>query len=256
MKRIISVVCVLFSLLSLSAQETYQKETFVSSRGDTLLYRLLRPETMKSGEKYPLVLFLHGAGERGSDNERQLTHGGQMFLNPVNREKYPAFVLAPQCPLTGYWAYAARPTSFMPDDMPLEVPVSPIFETLKDLLDTYLALPEVDKRRIYIVGLSMGGMGTFDMAIRYPEVFAAAMPICGTVNPGRLEAAKKVRFRIFHGDADNVVPPEGSRAAYRALKAAGADVEYIEFPGCNHGSWNPAFNYPDFMSWMFSQKKK
>lgn len=256
MKRIISVICVLFSLLTLTAQETYQKESFISSRGDTLLYRLLRPETMKSGEKYPLVLFLHGAGERGSDNERQLTHGGQMFLNPVNREKYPAFVLAPQCPLTGYWAYAARPTSFMPADMPLDEPVSPIFQTLKDLLDTYLALPEVDKRRVYIVGLSMGGMGTFDMAIRYPEVFAAAVPICGTVNPARLSAAKKVKFRIFHGDADNVVTPEGSRAAYRALKAAGADVEYIEFPGCNHGSWNPAFNHPDFMEWMFSQKKK
>lgn len=85
MKRIISVVCVLISLLSLSAQETYQKETFISSCGDTLPYRLLRPETVKAGEKYPLVLFLHGAGERGNDNERQLTHGGQMFLNPVNR---------------------------------------------------------------------------------------------------------------------------------------------------------------------------
>lgn len=76
-----------------------------------------------------------------------------------------------------------------------------------------------------------------------------------TVNVARLKAAKSVKFRIFHGDADNVVTPEGSRAAYRTLKKAGADVEYIEFPGCNHGSWNPAFNYPDFMSWLFSQKK-
>ncbi len=102
MKRLISAICVLFFLLPLSAQETYQKETFISSRGDTLQYRLLQPENMKKSEKYPLVLFLHGAGERGNDNERQLTHGGQMFLNPVNREKYPAFVLAPQCPETGF----------------------------------------------------------------------------------------------------------------------------------------------------------
>ena len=84
MKRLISAICVLFFLLPLSAQETYQKETFISSRGDTLQYRLLQPENMKKSEKYPLVLFLHGAGERGNDNERQLTHGGQMFLNPVN----------------------------------------------------------------------------------------------------------------------------------------------------------------------------
>lgn len=75
------------------------------------------------------------------------------------------------------------------------------------------------------------------------------------MNPARLKAGKSVKFRIFHGDADNVVTPEGSRAAYRALKAIGADVEYIEFPGCNHGSWNPAFNYPDFMEWLFNQKK-
>jgi len=255
MKRIFTVICVLMSLLPLLAQETYQREAFVSDRGDTLLYRLLRPQGMKSGEKYPLVLFLHGAGERGNDNEKQLVHGGQMFLNPVNREKYPAFVLVPQCPETGYWAYMERPASFVPTEMPLEVPVSPIFVTLKELLDTYLAMPQVDKDRVYIMGLSMGGMGTFDMAIRFSEVFAAAIPICGTVNPERLKAAKSVNFRIFHGDADNVVTPEGSRAAYRALKAAGADVEYVEFPGCGHGSWNPAFNEPDFMSWLFSQKR-
>ena len=78
----------------------------------------------------------------------------------------------------------------------------------------------------------------------------------GIVSPSRLSAAKDVKFRIFHGDADDVVPVKGSREAYKALKAAGADVEYIEFPGCNHGSWNPAFNYPGFMDWLFKQKKK
>ena len=87
------------------------------------------------------------------------------------------------------------------------------------------------------------------------SIFAAAVPICGSVNPDRLPAAKEVKFRIFHGDADDVVTVEGSREAYKALKAAGAKVEYIEFPGCNHGSWNPAFNYPGFMEWLFKQKK-
>lgn len=256
MKRIFSIICALWFLLPSSAQETFRKEAFISSRGDTLLYRLLRPESEQKGEKYPLVLFLHGAGERGSDNERQLTHGGQMWLNPVNREKYPAFVLAPQCPLSGYWAYAKRPHSLLPDEMPLDVPTSAIFTTLKELLDSYLTMPQVDKDRIYVIGLSMGGMGTYDMAVRFPEIFAAAVPICGTVNPARLKAAKGVAFRIFHGDADSVVPLEGSREAYKALKAAGAKVKYREFPGVNHGSWNPAFNEPDFMSWLFSQKKE
>ena len=201
------------------------------------------------------VKSLHGAGERGNDNERQLTHGGQMFLNPVNREKYPAFVLVPQCPAGSYWAYTERPKSLFPADMPAGQEMSSLIRTLKQLLDTYLVMPEVDKKRIYIVGLSMGAMGTYDLVVRYPEIFAAAVPICGSVNPDRLPAAKEVKFRIFHGDADDVVTVEGSREAYKALKAAGAKVEYIEFPGCNHGSWNPAFNYPGFMEWLFKQKK-
>lgn len=256
MKNLIcSCICLLFCL-SVAGQTAYEKKVFVAPSGDSLQYRLLRPEVEKTGKKYPLVLFLHGAGERGSDNEKQLMHGGQMFLNPVNREKHPAFVVMPQCPEDGYWAYASRPASFVPAEMPVGLEVTSIFRFVKALLDTYIAMPQVDKNRVYIIGLSMGGMGTYDMVIRYPEVFAAAIPICGTVNPQRLIAAKDVSFRIFHGDVDAIVPVEGSREAYKALKACGATVDYIEFPGCNHGSWTPAFNLPDFMDWLFSQKKK
>lgn len=141
-----SILLVFLSLsLSLSAQQGYEKDVFVSSTGDSLPYRMIRPESMKAGKKYPLVLFLHGAGERGNDNERQLTHGGQMFLNPVNREKYPAFVLVPQCPAGSYWAYTERPKSLFPADMPAGQEMSSLTRTLKQLLDTYLAMPEVDK---------------------------------------------------------------------------------------------------------------
>ena len=257
MKKLILLLSVLlFSLEFVAAQDEYERSVFVSSSGDSLNYRLLEPEVMQAGEKYPLVLFLHGAGERGNDNEKQLTHGGQMFLNPVNREKYPAFVLFPQCPESGYWAYENRPQAFIPTQMPVGKEMPSEFQAVKELLDMYLANPQVDKSRIYILGLSMGAMGTYDMVSRFPDIFAAAVPICGTVNPTRLSAARNVAFRIFHGDADDVVPVAGSRQAYEALKVAGASVEYIEFPGCNHGSWNPAFNYPDFMKWLFTQKKK
>ena len=98
MKQWITLFVFLFLSLSLSAQQGYGRDIFVSSKGDSLPYRMIHPESVKPGEKYPLVLFLHGVGERGNDNEKQLTHGGQMFLNPVNQEKYPAFVLIPQCP--------------------------------------------------------------------------------------------------------------------------------------------------------------
>ena len=256
MKKFLTLVMAALVAGTAFAAEQFEKKQYISQRGDTLPYRLLTPENQQKGEKYPLVIFLHGAGERGTDNEKQLVHGGQMFLNPVNRMEYPAFVIAPQCPPDGYWAYNDRPESFDSDKMPKDQKISPVFASLKELIDSYLSRADVDTDRVYIMGLSMGAMGTFDMVCRFPDVFAAAIPICGTVNASRLAAAKNVKFRIFHGDADNVVPVDGSRNAYRALKAAGADVEYIEFPGCNHGSWNPAFNYPDFMEWLFNQKKK
>ena len=155
MKQFVLFFISLF-LLSVGArsQEIYQKKVFISSRGDSLNYRLLRPEVEKTGLQYPLVLFLHGAGERGSDNEKQLTHGGQMFLNPVNREKYPAFVLVPQCPEKDYWAYTSRPSSFIPSEMPAGQEITPVLRAVKELLDTYLDLPQVDRNRIYVVGLS------------------------------------------------------------------------------------------------------
>ena len=243
---------------SKAAYDAYESKEFVSTEGQSLKYRVLAPQDMNAKKKYPLVIFMHGAGERGDDNEAQLTHGGQMFLNPVMQEKYPAYVLFPQCPSKGFWARPSFPNS------PKKGPkgpggnneMSPILKAVKELLDKYIALPNVDPTRVYIMGLSMGGMATFDMVCRFPEMFAAAVPICGAVGPGRLAAAKDVKFRIFHGDADPTVPVECSRMAYRELKAAGADVEYIEYPGCAHASWTPAFNEPDFLEWVFAQKNR
>ncbi len=254
MKKVFLLISMLFmgTFIS-SAQERYEAKVFVSSKGDSLQYRILEPKEIRAQDKYPLVLFLHGAGERGNDNQKQLFHGSQMFLNPVNRDKYPAFVIFPQCPEGKFWAYSRYPKSFT--DLEAEEEMPPVFRAVKELLDAYLVNPLVDKSRIYIMGLSMGGMGTYDMVSRFPEIFAAAIPICGAVQPGRLASAKDVKFRIFHGDADKAVPVEGSRSAYRELKEVGADVEYIEFPGCDHNSWDPAFNRPDFMEWLFAQKR-
>ena len=133
--------------------------------------------------------------------------------------------------------------------------MSPFIIQVKNLLDDYMNKPEVDKSRIYIIGLSMGGMGVYDMVCRFPDLFAAAVSICGSVNVQRLPKAKEVCFRIFHGEKDTAVPVECSRQAYEVLKRCGAKVEYIEFYGCDHLSWNPAFNFPDFMDWLFEQQK-
>ena len=253
MKRLVLATFLSFICLGQAFCNDFKHKEFESSEGKVLRYRVLTPEGFKESEKYPLVLFLHGAGERGSDNESQLMHGGQMFLNPVNREKHPAFVLFPQCPVEDYWAFLGRPASFT--KLEAEEEVTPILQAVKELMDSYLECPYIDKSRVYIMGLSMGGMGTFDLVTRYPETFAAAIPICGAADTGKLGTIEGVSFRIYHGDADTVVPVECSRLAYRALRDAGADVEYYEFPGCGHGSWNPAFSMPDFMEWLFKQKK-
>ena len=232
----------------------FEKKLYLS-HGDTLRYRLLTPEAEVQGKKYPLVLFLHGAGERGRDNELQLFHGAQMWLNPVNRMKHPAYVIFPQCPPEEFGVFKRHEKKMNFADLLEHPEPNEIGIMLKELLDTYLKNPQIDTKRIYIMGVSMGAMSTYDFAIRYPEIFAAAIPICGVVNPERLEAAKDVKFRIFHGDADSVVPVQGSRQAYRKLKELGAQVEYFEYPGVDHPSWHNAFREPSFMDWLFKQKK-
>lgn len=255
MKRRLTFLLTGLLALSAFAQESYNRNTFTASDGTQLNYRELTPQAKEKDEKYPLVLFMHGAGERGSDNNKQLFHGAAMFENPVNREAYPAYVIFPQCPENGYWAYHKRPDSFQPDSMPLLTAPTPLINGVRELLEQYRNRPDIDTDRIYIIGMSMGAMATYDLTGRYPEVFAAAIPICGTVNPKRLEKSEDVNFRIYHGDADDIVPVNGSRKAYLKLKEIGANVEYIEMPGINHGSWTPAFNQADFMQWLFSQRK-
>ena len=251
-----AVLC--FTTIEASAQsDPYQAKEYVAHNGDTLLYRALQPETIVENEKYPLVLFLHGAGERGSNNSSQLQHGSMQFTNPVNREAYPSYVLFPQCPEDKYWAPSTRPSKFDVNQFPLSDSISSPLSLVVELLEETIKQYPIDTNRIYVVGLSMGGMGTYDIVIRNPNKFAAAVAICGAVNPGRLrEMDTDTQFRLYHGDADSVVPVEFSREAYKALKQTGKSVEYYELPGVNHGSWNPAFNQPDFLTWLYSHNKQ
>ena len=237
------------------APADYQPAFTVFNDGaDTLLYRYLEPATVKKGRTYPLVLFLHGAGERGNDNWHQLIHCSRVFTNPVNREKYPCYVLMPQCPADGYWAYESRP-GFTIWDMPEVFPETALMQAVMQLVDDFAASHPVDTRRLYIMGLSMGGMATWDAVARHPDKFAAAVPICGAINIDRLTGDIKSAVRICHGDADNIVPLEYSRQAYRKLSACGVNVQYREYPGIGHNSWDPAVTEADFLPWLFSQKK-
>lgn len=223
-----------------------------------LKYRKLTPLNMEEGTKYPLVIFLHGKGERGDNNTSQLAYAGTLFTKMENRENYPAYVLFPQCPSQYFGAFDEEPSSFDATTFPVDYPLSVANGMVKELIDVYLQLEQVDKERVYIFGLSMGGMATYDMVCRFPEVFAAAVPLCGGVHESRLndERLAQVAWRIFHGDADGVVPVQNSRQAYEKLMALNADVEYIEMPGVDHFVWTPAFEREDFLPWMFGKTRK
>lgn len=239
-------------------QATFEKREFISGK-DTLRYRIQYPEKYRRSKAYPLVVFLHGSGERGSDNEAQLTHGGALFASAATRKNFPAIVIFPQCPKDSAWSRFKRSAPPSTDRLFLSEDPAPIpQQLLKSLLDELSNSRIIDERRRYIGGLSLGGMGTYDMLIRYPDYFAAAFPICGASNvPLVVQRAKQVPFWIFHGGDDTVVPPHSNRELYKALMTAGAkDVTYTEYPKVGHNSWDNAFAERKLLPWLFSNKKK
>lgn len=237
----------------------FEKEAFMSSSGQLLPYRILKPLNFDSTQSYPVVLFLHGAGERGDDNEAQLTHGVSTFLNDKYRTEYPCFVIAPQCPKEGYWSSA----NISRDQYPLKIEfdytneITPALEAAMELLFSYVSDGLIDTSRIYITGLSMGGMGAFEAVGRFPVLFAAAVPVCGGGDKVSYnETTAKVPFWIFHGEQDGVVPVQHSRDMYAHLIALKSNSIYKEYPGVNHNSWENAYDEVTLLPWVFSKKRK
>jgi predicted peptidase len=246
--------------ISTQAQDKslYQKEIFVADK-DTLPYRILLPLNYDASKKYPLICFLHGSGERGNDNEAQLVHGSALFLRDSIREKYPAIVVFPQCAVNIAWSNVqfkmdtvTKKREFIFQEAG-EPTIAMVLAQglLKKLIKDY----PVNKKQIYVGGLSMGGMGTFEMVRRNPKLFAAAMPICGGANTAIASKLKKTKWWVFHGAVDSVVPEILSKNMVDALKAVNAEVKYSVYPGVNHNSWDSAFAEPTFMSWLFGQHK-
>ena len=247
-------IMLIVSLAIQAQNELFKKKEFIY-KGDTLRYRVLFPESYDKSKSYPLVLFLHGSGEKGNDNEKQLANGGALFTDSLNRHNYPAIVLFPQCPANQGWVSIKELTDAKFDIIDTKEPAKPL-GLAKKLVDFYQKTEAIDSKRIYVLGISLGGMGTFDIICRYPTTFAAAIPICGAVNVERLKKVRKMPIRIYNGDSDNSVSPEYSRNAFIELKADGSQqVEHIEYPGVGHNSWTPAFAEPDFLKWLFSKNR-
>ena len=233
-----------------SWQDAYKASTYRDADNHTLPYRLLSPLKITPGEKYPLVLFLHGAGERGTDNSTQLYWTGT-FAKPENRQKYPCFVLAPQCPSNCRWVEVDW--SLQSHTMS-EQPSIPLQLALK-LVDKLAADLPVDKSRIYVTGLSMGGYGTWDAIQPRPELFAAAVPICGGGDVAQSPRLKNLPIWAFHSDQYGVVPTRRTTAMIEAIREAGGTPKMTIYPGVNHDSWSATYANPNVFTWLFAQKK-
>jgi predicted peptidase len=249
-----------FPFLSFSqVNSAFDRGSFIN-KTDTLPYRILFPKKFNPTQKYALIFVLHGAGERGNDNDIQLAYGPKLFLNDTIRQKYPAIVVYPQCPKNSYWSNVKIDTNetgkrqfhFQEGGEPTNS-----MSALVALVDQMLDKPYINKKQVYVGGLSMGGMGTFEILRRKPKVFAAAFSICGGDNTNNASIyAKKVPMWIFHGGKDNVVPIDHSDVMVAALKEAGAEPKYTIYPNDGHNSWDDAFAEPELIPWLFSHSKK
>lgn len=259
MRQILLCFLLAFPFLA-SAQQGFEARWF-NRNGDTLPYRILLPVDYDAAKKYPLILVLHGAGERRNDNRAQLVHGSKLFLNDTIRKEFPAIVIFPQCARDAWWApiQPKRDSTgkFTGFEFPADAPPTKPAALVHQLLDSLTASGSIDTKRIYVGGLSMGGMGTFDILARFPKRFAAAFPICGAGNESLSSRyAKNTALWIFHGAEDRVVPPTSSRNFYARLQQEKADVKYTEYPGVGHNSWDNAFAEPQLLPWLFSHQLK
>ena len=235
-------------------EERTQVYTGGEYKDEAFKYRLLKPAKIEDGKKYPLVLFLHGAGERGDDNSAQLKYLPEWMARAEAREKYPCFLIAPQCRRNQKWTeidwgdklsakLAKEPTDQM--------------KVVMAILDETIKKQPIDEKRIYLTGLSMGGYGSWELAMRQPGRFAAVAPVCGGGDESQAALLKDIPIWAWHGDADTAVPVERSRRMIDAIKKAGGKPRYTELPGVGHDSWTPAYTRTDgVVPWLFEQAKK
>jgi predicted peptidase len=242
--------------LNAQRTETGFLDRTITLGSKTYRYQVYVPADYASKSSWPAILFLHGAGERGTDGLLQ-TNVGLAPAIRQNPSRYPAIVVFPQVPPDSQWV-----------GTPGDMAVAALQQTMREF--------HVDPSRVYLTGLSMGGHGTWYVAYRHPELFAAIVPICGWVRefpqfrgsvpvvpgdsvavmPSLVQRLGKTPVWIFHGEVDQVVNVNGSREPAAALKAAGGDVHYTELLGLNHNSWDAAYASEEFRTWLFAQQRR
>ncbi len=247
--------------------------SFTAADGHVLPYRLYSPAFYDENVRYPVLIYLHGRGQRGSDNPSSL-YGSQLFrgpnsiVSPNGQDAFPAFVIVPQCadePAHQEWAHWIGNTEDMPftglgadgSYMQHEEPW-PSAQAVRELVDVLVSDLSIETERIYLTGESMGGFGTWEFTTRWPDVWAAGVPMAGFSDRTKVEQILHIPFWVFHGDADTSNPVEGSRAMVQALEDAGGSALYTEYPRTGHGetfqrAWSQE---PELQPWIFSQRQQ
>jgi predicted peptidase len=209
------------------AEKKFEKPVTILVKLQYLLY--LPPEYAKGDQKWPLVVFLHGAGETGADLSMVKKHGPPKL---AEKKDFPFILVSPQAPTWGW---------------------NP--EAVNGLIDEIMTTYRVDPDRVYLTGLSMGGYGTWALACAYPDKFAAAVPICGGGNQVMASRLKNLPLWVFHGGKDTVVLPAESKTMVNAVKRAGGKVKFTVYPDAGHDSWTETYDNPEMWKWLLSQKR-
>lgn len=260
--------------LTENADTVLQRRTFHATNGMEMPYRIFLPEGYDSDQSYPLFIYLHGRGQRGSGNGPALYNRSPLFMGnnsiilPATQKKFPCIVLVPQCsgktineewakwvgntPETPWEGLDQENGAYVQNPQPSDSGAA-FFELVAHTINSQ----NVDTNRIYLGGISMGGFGTWEYAMHRPNLFAAIIPMAGYSDQSKAASIAGIPCWIFHGGADTVNPTQGSRNMYKLLTDAGANVQYTEYPDTGHGeAFQKAWKEPELLPWIFSQAKE
>jgi len=221
--------------VSKQQEKKFKTQVTMTVQLNYLLY-LPKEYGSEKSKKYPLILFLHGAGERGDDLNSIKVHGIPKIVE--QKDDFPFIAVSPQCPANSWWTFDQE------------------LIALNALLNKIVVKYSVDRNRIYLTGLSMGGYGTWALAMKYPKRFAAIVPICGGGDPKNVGTIKDIPTWVFHGAKDSVVKLEESEKMVNALKEVGGNVQLTVYPDADHDSWTATYDNPELYKWLLQQSKK
>ena len=245
-------------LIIFSCQKAEISPNFASFniKNQSLNYRILFPKNFDKNKSYPLILFLHGIGERGDDNKLQLKYVDKVFLNENNYNNYESVVIFPQAPLDDNWSSRLLTKNEIRQVFPENENPTKSLKLVIKLMDSLINEDFIDNKRVYLSGLSNGAMGSFELLKNRPNMFASAVLICGGGNPEwAREFARTTPVWVAHGSDDDVVLPELSINMVNAIIKYGGSPKFSLYDNVKHDSWFKVFNDPEYLEWMFSFTK-